>query len=150
MIAFTALDPIGNRNVDEEATLAFTATATDADLPAETLTFSLANGTAGSVPAGAAITAVGVFTWTPTEAQGPNTYTFDVVVTDSGVGTLSDSETITAEFNTIIPEMICKRDRCKILNCIHRIFGNMPGIHCINAGTNKRMINLFEYPQDFF
>ena len=26
----------------------------------------------------------GRFTWTPTEAQGPGSYTFDVVVTDSG------------------------------------------------------------------
>ena len=34
----------------------------------------------------------GVFTWTPTEAQGPGSYTFDVIVSD---GTLTDSETIT-------------------------------------------------------
>ena len=35
------LDPIGNQTVDELATLTFTATATDSDLPADTLTFSL-------------------------------------------------------------------------------------------------------------
>ena len=51
---------------------------------------------AGSVPAGAAIDPVsGVFTWTPTEAQGPGVYTFDVVVTDNGTPAASDSETIT-------------------------------------------------------
>ena len=33
----------------------------------------------------------GTFTWTPTEAQGPGTYTFDVNVTD---GQLTDSQTI--------------------------------------------------------
>src|SRR5205807_2253325 len=59
----------------------FTATATDPDLPANTLTFSLS----GTVPEGAAIDAsTGVFTWTPTEAQGPGDYTFQVRVTDDG------------------------------------------------------------------
>ena len=42
-----------------------TATASDADLPAQTLTFTLA----GAVPAGAAITTGGVFTWTPEKAR---------------------------------------------------------------------------------
>jgi len=36
-----------------------------------------------------------VFTWTPTEAQGPGSYTFDVRVTDNGSPNLNDSETIT-------------------------------------------------------
>jgi PKD repeat protein len=49
------------------------------------LTFSLS----GTVPAGASITAAGVFTWTPSAAGD---YTFDVVVND---GSLTDSETIT-------------------------------------------------------
>ena len=35
------LAAIGNQTVDELATLTFTATATDTDLPADTLTFSL-------------------------------------------------------------------------------------------------------------
>ena len=69
----------------------FTATATDTDLPANGLTYSLSG-----EPAGAVIDPVtGVFTWTPTEAQGPGAYTFDVVVTDDGTPNLADSETIT-------------------------------------------------------
>jgi hypothetical protein len=44
-------------------------------------------------PTGAAITRGGVFTWTPTEAQGPGTYTFDVIVSDGQGG--ADSETLT-------------------------------------------------------
>ena len=60
------LGTIGSKTVDELAELAFTATATDADLPANSLTFSLAG-----APAGASINAAAVaFTWTPTEAQG--------------------------------------------------------------------------------
>ena len=85
------LGTIGDQNVNEGSALGFTATATDADVPANTLTFSLADGTAGDVPTGASITAGGVFSWTPTEAQGPGVYTFDVVVSD---GTLTDFETI--------------------------------------------------------
>jgi hypothetical protein len=68
--------------------LTFTATATDVDVPVQTLNFSLA----GTVPTGASITTGGVFTWTPTVAQGPGGYTFDVCVSD---GALSDCETIT-------------------------------------------------------
>ena len=72
--------------------LTFTASATDVDVPPQGLTFTLANGASGLVPAGATISSAGVFTWTPTEAQGPGSYTFDVVVSD---GSLTDSETIT-------------------------------------------------------
>src|SRR5690606_11985077 len=71
-----------------------TATATDSDLPANTLTYSLVN-----APVGATINAsTGVFTWTPTEAQGPGIYTFDVMVSD---GTLTDQEDITVTVNEI-------------------------------------------------
>jgi len=91
------LEAIGNQTVDEGDTLAFTATATDADLPADALTFSLT----GAVPVGASMTASGEFTWTPTEAQGPDSYAFDVVVTDDGVPALSDSETITVIVNEV-------------------------------------------------
>ncbi|WP_331700337.1 putative Ig domain-containing protein [Paenibacillus sp. IITD108] len=85
---------IGNKTVDEEAMLTFTAVATDADLPANTLTYSLVE-----TPTGASINAVtGVFTWTPTEAQGPGNYTFKVRVSD---GTLTDEEEITVTVNEV-------------------------------------------------
>jgi VCBS repeat-containing protein len=85
------LATIADQNVDEETTLSFTATATDGDLPANTFTYSLV-----SAPAGASIGATsGVFSWTPTEAQGPGSYTFTVKVTDSGSPALSDEQAIT-------------------------------------------------------
>ena len=87
------LGPIGDQSVAEEMLLSFTATATDPDIPAQTLTFSLAG-----APAGAGITTGGVFTWTPTEAQGPGSYTFDVCVSD---GALSDCETITVTVSEV-------------------------------------------------
>ena len=64
------LADLADRVIDEETLLSFTASATDPDLPAHTLTFSLTG-----APAGASIDpATGVFTWTPTEAQGPGTF----------------------------------------------------------------------------
>jgi hypothetical protein len=91
------LDPIGNQSINEGSLLTFTATATDADLPANTLTFSLLG-----APTGASINAsTGVFTWTPTEAQGPGTFTFTVRVTDNGPGNLFDEETIQVTVNEV-------------------------------------------------
>jgi len=69
---------IGPKSVNELATLSFTATATDADIPTQTLTFSLGL----SAPSGASITSGGAFTWTPTEAQGPGVYNINVTVSD--------------------------------------------------------------------
>jgi hypothetical protein len=82
---------IGDKTVNELATLSFTASATDGDLPANTLTFSLANPASGMYPTGAEITTGGDFSWTPTEAQGPGTYRVKVVVSD---GTATDEEEI--------------------------------------------------------
>ena len=88
------LDPIGDKTVNEMTTLSFTATATDADLPPQTLTFSLGVGT----PSGASITSGGVFTWTPTEAQGPGVYNINVTVSD---GIAIDYEVITVTVNEV-------------------------------------------------
>jgi hypothetical protein len=88
------LSAIGNKSIPWGNPLTFKAGASDVDLPADALTFSLENGSAGLVPAGAAITAGGLFTWTPSSAQiGP--HTFDVLVKDNGSSNLSDRETIT-------------------------------------------------------
>src|SRR6185312_10589008 len=59
------LAPIGGKSIAEQATLSFTIAATDADLPADTLTYS-----ASGLPAGATFDpATRAFSWTPTEAQ---------------------------------------------------------------------------------
>ncbi|MGI9608992.1 MAG: cadherin domain-containing protein, partial [Acidimicrobiia bacterium] len=94
------LDPVGPQSGDEGTLISFTATATDSDLPANTLTFTIEDG-AGAVPPGAAITAGGAFTWTPTEAQGPGVYSFDVVITDDGTPNLEDRETISITVNDV-------------------------------------------------
>ena len=107
------LDPIGPMDTDELAPLMFTATANDIDVPADTLTYSLADGTAGSIPDGAEINLTsGDFSWTPTEAQGPGTYTFDVCVND---GFLSDCETITVTVREVGTPPIAVADAYEVL-----------------------------------
>jgi parallel beta-helix repeat protein/VCBS repeat-containing protein len=101
------LNAIGNRIVDEETGLVFTATATDADLPANTLTFSLD----ASFPAGASITAGGMFYWTPTEAQGPGSYPVTINVTD---GLAWDKETITITVNDVNVAPVAANDAATI------------------------------------
>jgi RHS repeat-associated protein len=95
------LAPIGNQSVDEQATLSFTASATDQDLPGQTLTFSL---DPASLALGMSINASsGAFTWTPGESQGGATYTATITVTDNGSNpvNLSDSETISITVNEV-------------------------------------------------
>ncbi|MBX7131623.1 MAG: tandem-95 repeat protein [Fimbriimonadaceae bacterium] len=91
------LQGIGNKTADEGSGLTFTAIATDPDLPAQSLTFSLVG-----APTGVAIHPTsGVFNWTPTEAQGPGAFTFKVRVTDSGSPSLFDEEEITVTVNEV-------------------------------------------------
>jgi hypothetical protein len=91
------LADIPNRIIAAGKTLSFVAQASDADLPANTLTYILV----GNVPAGAAINAsTGLFTWTPTAAQGPSTNQFNITVGDSGIPSLSDSRVFTVVVTT--------------------------------------------------
>ncbi|MGH7694104.1 MAG: Ig-like domain-containing protein, partial [Gemmatimonadaceae bacterium] len=85
------LASIGDQSVDENANLTFNASATDSDVPAQTLQFSLDNAATGFFPAGATMTPTGEFSWTPNEAQGPGTYRVKVIVSD---GALTDDEEI--------------------------------------------------------
>jgi hypothetical protein len=84
------LAAIGNKSVNEDSLLTFTAIAMDSDLPAQMLSFALDSG----APSGASITAGGVFTWTPGAAQGPSNYVVTIRVTDKGTPALDDFETI--------------------------------------------------------
>ena len=61
------LEPIGNQQITEENELSVEFSASDADIPANTLTYSLVGG-----PSNANVDPnTGEFTWTPSELQGP-------------------------------------------------------------------------------
>jgi hypothetical protein len=92
------LAALANQTVYAGSLLSFRASATEADQPPRTLTFSLGPG----APAGANIgrgtgpsPVSGLFTWTPTVAQAPSTNRITVIVTDNGVPPLSASNSFT-------------------------------------------------------
>ena len=84
------LPPPSNRTVAELTTLIVTNTASDTDSPPNTLTYTLL-----AAPSGAAISASGVITWTPSEAQGPGTNVITTRVTDNGTPPLSATNSFT-------------------------------------------------------
>ncbi|BAP55053.1 hypothetical protein THII_0756 [Thioploca ingrica] len=89
------LNEIGNKTVSLGQLLDFKATASDPDIPAQNLTFSLVN-----APVGAIIDSkTGHFIWTPTTN---GVFEVTVMVTDDGTNpnNLSDSETIMIKVTT--------------------------------------------------
>jgi hypothetical protein len=84
-----SLAPISNRVVTLGQTLSFMVSATDTDMPAQTLIYSLSG-----APAGATIGYYsGLFSWTP--ASAPSTNTMSVIVSDNGTPSLSATQTFT-------------------------------------------------------
>ncbi|MBC8445357.1 MAG: hypothetical protein H8D75_01830, partial [Rhodospirillaceae bacterium] len=107
-----ALDHIGHKTLPSCRLFAFTATATDPDSPAQSLTFSIS----GAPPLAQIDPVSGRFTWDPYPQQGGEggaTFTFDVVVSDTD---LADRETVTLT----VPE--CDEDGDGLLD-IWEIFG---------------------------
>ena len=90
------LDAIPAQTVNEASELTFTATASDPDLPANGRTFSLTG-----APADATIDpTTGAFSWTPAD---DGSYSVTVVVTDSGVPPMSDSQLVSITVANVAP-----------------------------------------------
>jgi hypothetical protein len=86
-----------NRIMNELTLLSVTNTATDADLPANTLRYQLV-----ASPAGMTLdTNTGVIAWTPTEAQGPSTNTVTVRVYDNGTPVMAATNSFTVWVNEV-------------------------------------------------
>jgi len=83
------LSPIVGRTVHAGMLLTFTNTATDPDVPANPLTYSLAVGATSGAAVG---TNSGVFTWLTSDAQAGVSNYLTIVVADNGVPSLNDSE----------------------------------------------------------
>ena len=84
--------------VNEGGQLNLTNPASSTDIPQLGFSYQLVG-----APQGAAVDGNGVIAWVPTEAQGPSTNLFEMVVTDSGTPPLSATsmvQIVVAEVNT--------------------------------------------------
>ncbi|MCZ7637964.1 MAG: lamin tail domain-containing protein [Verrucomicrobia bacterium] len=89
-------EPVSLQSVEELTPFSLALVARDPDTPPQTLTFTLVSG-----PGGLQIhPATGLLTWTPTEAQGPNSY--NVVVRATEAGPAGRSSTLT--FSIVVSE----------------------------------------------
>jgi alpha-amylase len=88
-----SMPEIGDEVLLAGETLTITNVASDVDIPAQTLTYSLAN-----PPAGATIGPIsGVLEWRPAVDQSPSTQTVSVVVSDDGAPALSSVSSFLVE-----------------------------------------------------
>lgn len=96
------LAAITNRIIGAGVTMSITNIATDSDLPAQTLTFSLP-----TAPTNAAINASsGVLTWRPLVTQANSTNPFTVIVADNGTPSMSATQSFTVTVSPLIKSQI--------------------------------------------
>jgi hypothetical protein len=97
------LQPQNNRTMDELTPMTVTNTASDANLPGQTLSYSLtvANILDGSVRTNASISTNGIISWTPLEEHGPSTNMVTTIVTDNGAPALKATNT----FSVVVREV---------------------------------------------
>jgi hypothetical protein len=125
------LAAIPNQTILAGRTLLVTNSASDADIPAQTLTFSLL-----TAPTNAAInSSSGLFTWRPTIAQSPSTQTVAVVVSDNGVPIMSATQSFTA---TVIQPVVPALNAVSITNGQFGFWinGNTGPDYTIQVSTN--------------
>jgi hypothetical protein len=92
------LSPVSNRAVNVGVNVVITNAASDSDIPAQTLAFSLSVS-----PTNAAIDpASGILAWRPLVTQANSTNPFSVVVTDNG----SPNMSATQSFNVIVNPLV--------------------------------------------
>lgn len=91
-----ALGAMADRVVVEGSLVTFSLQATDPD-PGQSLVFRLEPG----APAGATVSAEGVFSWLPTEQQGGQSYVITVRVQDNGAPPLSDTRSFTVTVDKV-------------------------------------------------
>lgn len=86
-----SLAAVPNRTIDELSSWSYTLSGSDPDLPAQSLSYHLVSGPAGMTLDNQTLA------WTPTEAQGPGTFTVEVEVRDSDGAAAPRSFTLTVD-----------------------------------------------------
>ncbi len=91
------LGPVGNSTINAGVVLSITNTATDPDVPPQTLTFSLL-----SAPTNATLDASsGIFGWRPLVSQANSTNTITIQVADNGTPSLSVTQSFVVTVNPL-------------------------------------------------
>ena len=94
--------PIANQTIVAGRILLVTNLATDADVPAQILSYSSPNAPAGS----SLNTSSGLFTWRPAITQSASTQTVALVASDNGVPSMSVTQSFTVTVNRpAIPQL---------------------------------------------
>jgi Putative Ig domain len=115
------LAAIPPQTVNKGVLLTFNASATDADLPANTLTYLLLG-----APGGASIAASsGVFSWTPGETQSPGSFNFTVQVSD---GNLTHEQSVSITVASPFPSPNVDTDADGLSDMLEYAFLTDPGI----------------------
>jgi hypothetical protein len=115
------LAAIPPQSVNQGSLLTLTAIAMDTDIPADDLTYSLIG-----APVGASINPdTGVFTWTPTEAQGPGNFNFTVRVSD---GNLTHDQPLSVSVQSQLPSATIDADGDGLSDLLEYAFVTQPGI----------------------
>jgi len=91
------LAAVADRTINVGVNLSITNSATDADVPAQTLTFSLPAGPANATLDGSS----GILVWRPLVTQGGTSNGFSVVVTDNGTPNLSATQSFSVMVNPL-------------------------------------------------
>jgi glucuronoarabinoxylan endo-1,4-beta-xylanase len=97
-----SIGAVPDQSVDVGVTLLVTNTASDSDVPAQTLTFSAAN----AFPATATVSSNGLFSWRPLVSQANTTNVIRIQVTDSGSPPLSATNSFNVVVNAVTNPVI--------------------------------------------
>jgi hypothetical protein len=126
-----SLAPISNRTVNAGITLTVTNSATDPDLPYQTLAFSLLN-----APANAALNSTnGLFTWRPATAQAGTSNRLSVVVTDNGTPSLSATQAFSIIVNKLNAPVLAQATTGNNSIAL-RVSGDFGPDYSVQASTN--------------
>ena len=120
-----------NSVINPGQTFVFTNAATDPDLPAQTLAFSLL-----SAPAGASVNATnGILVWRPLIAQAKTTNLFSVVVTDNGSPSLSATQSFTVTVRPVTLPLLFSPNLSNFQFCA-QVSGSLGPDYTLQASSN--------------